>query len=111
MDVGLLIIVPKVIILDSKNVDRTCRLCINSPSMTAELSIIYSGIDNPFLCNDEVFIKNVMEALRSCGYEGANFSEPSAGGNKENIVVLDGCDDFAAWAAKKYGWVQIKLKS
>jgi hypothetical protein len=107
---GSIIVIPTITILDSKNTPRTCRICINTPSVYPEVAVIFSGVDDPFLCNDTVFVENVMNALRGCGYEGEAFYRSAMGRQEENIVVLEGGDAFANWARKKYGWEELKVK-
>jgi len=65
------------------------------------LFVRYSGEDNNDLCDDEVFIGNVMKVLRELGYEGEDFSRAEMGRQDVNLVVLEGGADFESWVKEK----------
>jgi len=85
-------------IADSKGAIRTCNLSVPS---VPDLFVRYSGEDNNDLCDDEVFIGNVMKVLRELGYEGEDFSRAEMGRQDVNLVVLEGGGDFENWVKEK----------
>jgi len=85
-------------IADSKGAIRTCNLSVPS---VPDLFVRYSGEDNNDLCDDEVFIGNVMKVLRELGYEGEDFSRAEMGRQDVNLVVLEGGADFESWVKEK----------
>jgi len=85
-------------IADSKGAIRTCNLSVPS---VPDLFVRYSGEDSNDLCDDEVFIGNVMKVLRELGYEGEDFSRAEMGRQDVNLVVLEGGADFESWVKEK----------
>jgi hypothetical protein len=85
-------------IADSKGAIRTCNLSVPS---VPDLFVRYSGEDSDDLCDDEVFIGNVMKVLRGLGYEGEDFSRTEMGRQDVNLVVLEGGADFEGWVKEK----------
>lgn len=85
-------------IADSKGAIRTCNLSVPS---VPDLFVRYSGEDSDDLCDDEVFIGNMMKVLRELGYEGEDFSRAEMGRQDVNLVVLEGGADFEGWVKEK----------
>jgi|GEM_PF-6915138 len=93
-----LILKEGIAIADSKGAIRTCNLSV--PSMP-DLFVRYSGEDSNDLCDDEVFIGNVMKVLRELGYESEDFSRAEMGRQDVNLVVLEGGADFESWVKER----------
>jgi hypothetical protein len=85
-------------IADSKASIRTCNLSVPS---VPDLFVRYSGEDSKDLCDDEVFIGNVMTVLRNLGYAGESFGRAEMGRQDVNLVVLEGGADFEGWVKEK----------
>jgi hypothetical protein len=85
-------------IADSKDSIRTCNLSVPS---VPDLFVRYSREDSKDLCDDGVFIGNVMTVLRNLGYAGESFGRAEMGRQDVNLVVLEGGADFEGWVKEK----------
>jgi len=65
------------------------------------------SIDNLELWDDDLFIHNVWEIIRTKGYTGNEYGRAELGMQGEDFIVLECGKDFEKFVIEKYGWISL----